>query len=425
MNKQKRCNAVSHVRSSLMWGCLLCMSFTSVLAQQASQPHSLLMNLNATDMVPQDIRSGINYRVSDDVWSDGLVNTYQIQTVYGPLNVESTALLYKKIAELRALEQIEKLQKTDAFMDALKNAGKAPFKTAQNLIDDPLDTVKGVGSGIGRWFKDVKSSVVSVDPHQPGALETALGQAPVKRQFAYQFGVDPYSTYEPLQKALDHLAWASSGGGLTVKAAFSAVGGGAGTVLSVGGTAGGMKELVRDKSPTELNKIISQHLDTMGVRGVIRESFLANDQYGPQERVLLVGALAGMNGVADRHLFVNIAATAPSEMVALYMRVQAQMMERHAQENKVARILAADSVPFMQDEGGTAVGVFPLDYLLWTPGLAHKIDKIERDLTAANVKRKRLLFLGKVDPAAVDALDKRGWEVEEGVQTLAILKAGK
>jgi len=401
-----------------MCGCLVWLALSSAQAQEVSGPNALLMNLDAIGMVPPDMRAGTSYTVSDTVWNDGLVNTYQVQTVYGPLNVESTALLYKRIAELKALQQIEELKKSKAFTDALKNAGKAPFKTAQNLIEAPVDTAKDIGSGIGRWFKDVGSSVVSRGPHQAGTLKTALGQAPIKRQFAYRFGVDPYSSYEPLQEALEHLAWASTSGGLTIKVAFSSIEGGAGKALSVGGTAGGMKALVRDKSPAELNGIIGERLDAIGVRGLIRESFLANEQYGPQERLLLVAELAEMDGVADRHLFVNVAATAPSEMVALYMRVQAQMMGRYAQANKIARVIVAGSVPFLQQEDGTVVGVFPLDCVLWTPGVARKIGQIETELAAANISGKRkMLLLGKADEAAVAALTKRGWEVREHLQS--------
>jgi len=59
-------------------------------------------------------------------------------------------------------------------------------------------------------------------------LNSALGQASYKRQYAAEFGVDPYTSYEPLQKALTDLSWTAAAGGLTVKAAFIAIPGGAG-----------------------------------------------------------------------------------------------------------------------------------------------------------------------------------------------------
>jgi hypothetical protein len=282
------------------------------------------------------------------------------------------------------------------------------------LIDAPVETVKGIGSGIGHWLADVGHSVVDRDRGQSDPLSTALGQAPVKRQFAYEFGVDPYSTYGPLQKELNILAWTATAGGLTAKAAFSAIGGGAGTALSVSGTAEGMRELVRDKSPAELDAAIAASLDKMGVLGPVRNRFLANSHYSLQERLILVSELAKMEGIRDRYLFFESAATAASEAVSLYMRVQAQMMGRYAKDNKVVRILEADSVCFLQEKNGTVVGVFPLDCLMWTPGVASKISQIEKDLASANLKgRKKMLFLGRVDRAAAEALKKRGWQVKD------------
>ena len=70
-----------------------------------------------------------------------------------------------------------------------------------------------------------------------------------------------------------------------MKAAFSAIEGGVGTTLSTAGTVGGMKALVRDKSPAELSATIKGLLDEIGLPKQVREAFLANDQYNPQERL--------------------------------------------------------------------------------------------------------------------------------------------
>ena len=61
-------------------------------------------------------------------------------------------------------------------------------------------------------MSDIGRSISSNDPHQAGVAETALGQATAKRAFAYEFGVDPYTRFKPLQKNLDDLGWAAAGG---------------------------------------------------------------------------------------------------------------------------------------------------------------------------------------------------------------------
>jgi hypothetical protein len=175
-----------------------------------------------------------------------------------------------------------------------------------------------------------------------------------------------------------------------------------------------MKELVRDKSPAELKGIIAKRLDETGVHGVNRESFLGNDHYNPQERLLLVGELASMEGVDERGVFVNAAATAPSETVALFMRVQVQMMARHTRERPVARMLKAGSVVFLQERDGAVAGFLPLDHVRWTPNVANRMSLIEKDLADAGLSGVRtLMVLGNVSGAAREALQGRGWSVKD------------
>jgi len=56
--------------------------------------------------------------------------------------VESTALLLKRVNELRALEKIKALQGTDVYLNAVKAAALLPAKTAEGLITDPIDTAR-------------------------------------------------------------------------------------------------------------------------------------------------------------------------------------------------------------------------------------------------------------------------------------------
>ena len=128
-----------------------------------------------------------------------------------------------------------------------------------------METGKGVATGIGHWFSDIGRSIVSDDPHQEGTLKTAIGYAAAKRRFAYEFGVDPYSNYEPVQEALNEIALAAVGGGMTPKVAFGLIEKPIGSALRATGTFDTMKKLVRDKSPAELEDINEEKLKAMGV----------------------------------------------------------------------------------------------------------------------------------------------------------------
>ena len=133
------------------------------------------------------------------------------------MEIESTEALLTRINELNALHHMEQLKKTSAFKDALVKGAKAPYYTAKGLVTEPVTTVKGVGSGIGQWFSNIGRSAVSKDPHQEGVASAVLGYAGVRRQYAYEYNINPYTTFEPLQKQLREISKASVAGGFNAQ----------------------------------------------------------------------------------------------------------------------------------------------------------------------------------------------------------------
>jgi hypothetical protein len=371
--------------------------------------------LKASEILPKELLKGPNYTIKENVTNDGVVSTYELDTTYGSVTAESMVLLLKRIHELKAIHKMEQLQGTDVFMKAAQGAATGPLKTAKGLVEDPAGTASAVGSGIGRFFSRVSDSVTSDDPYKAGAVQSALGQAATKREFAYQFGVDPYSPYQPLQKTLDSVAWTATSGSLTVKAAFSAIPGGAGTVVSLTGTADSLRSLIRDKTPSELQAINAQRLSAMGVSGSLQKVFLNNFSYDPWEKTLLVGELANMKNVKDRSKFITAACAAQGEPMAVFMRVMAQLMGLYNEKRKsVQSYVEADNLPLLQKKDGTVVAVLPIDNLVWTRRFANKEKAVSEAIKKiARVKGKEMLVVGTVNPVAKKALEARGWKVEE------------
>ncbi|MBP1747200.1 MAG: hypothetical protein H6Q54_1815 [Deltaproteobacteria bacterium] len=371
--------------------------------------------LKASDTLPQQWLKGPNYTIKEKVTNDGVVSTYELNTNYGPVVVETTVLLLKRIHELKAIHKMEQLQGTDVFANAAKGAATGPLTTAKGLVEDPAGTVSAIGSGIGKFFGRVSDSMESSDPYQAGVTQSALGQASSKRAFAYEFGVDPYSPYPPLQKLLDSIAWTAASGSLTVKAAFSAIPGGAGAVVSLTGTADSLRSLVRDKTPAELQAVNATRLKAIGVPDSLAKVFLNNYSYDPWESTLLVGELANMKDVKDPYKFIVAACVAQSEPMAVFMRVMAQIMVLYRDKRKsVERFVEADNLPLLQKKDGTVVAVLPLDHLAWTQRFANKEKAVSEAIKKIpRAKGKEFVIVGSMDPTARKALQARGWKVEE------------
>lgn len=370
--------------------------------------------LQAYDVLPADLLRGPNYSVRATVLNDGYINTYVLDTDYGPLRVESTPLLLKRIGELKAIAQIELLKKSDIYMSAVRQAAAAPVRTAEGLVQDPAGTVQDVATGIGRFFSNVSTAVGS-GASGKDLLNSALGQAAYKRQYAAEFGIDPYSTYDPLQKELNDLAWTAAAGGLTVKASMMAIPGGAGIALGVAGSADTAVNLLRDKTPAELAAINQSSLAGMGVSDDSIRAFMSNTSFDPYEQTLLINALAEMSSVKDRAIFIDAASAAFEEPLAVFLRVRAQLINLYNSKTRsVQRFVDADGVPLLLTNGGKLIAIFPLDYVSWTPNFQRKAQVV-----GAAVKQmpgfsgKEFWVTGKVDPIARKALEAKGWKVQE------------
>jgi hypothetical protein len=384
---------------------------------QAQNFQNVPIILRASEVVPRGYLSGPNYTVKETVRNDGFVNTYEIESQYGPLRVESTSLLLKRINEFKAISKIDQLKGTNVYADAFKAAAMGPVKTAEGLVTDPVGTATGIFSGIGNFFGKASDAITSSDPDKDKPLNAIAGQSAFKREYAHQFDIDPYTTFEPLQKALNDLAWTAAAGGLTVRGAFMAVPGGAGAVVSYSGTADTMKNLVRDKTPAELDKINRESLRSMGVDEGLASLFLSGTSYSPREKTFLVGALASMTGVSDRRIFVQLAAIDCEEAVALFMRVRAQLLAQYSEKTKsVVRFVSAAGVPLLLTRTGVVVGAFPLDHVAWTERFAQKVLAVSSAIAKMpGITGKELWVTGTIDPVARKALEDSRWKVEDRV----------
>lgn len=373
------------------------------------------IKLDVSDILPESSIHGANYTIENDVQNDGLINTYRLTTDYGPTTVESTSQLMIRIAELKALQAMEEVDRKGVFGDALVKGVKAPVETVVDLVQEPVETTKNIFKGTGRFLSNIGNSIVSDDPSQDNALKVALGYDVAKRKFAFEFGIDPYTTYEPVVKRLGEIARAGVAGGMTPKAVLAAADTDLATGLRISGTAKGLKELVRDNAPNELHKINLQKMQDMGISADLTDSFLNNYSYNPQEETLLVGELATMKGVKGRDVFFSVANSATERTVAVYYRFVAQMMAGyHANINPVEQIIDIDGTLHVLTKSGAVALISPVDYVFLTARVENKLNRLdERINTMGESRGKEIWITGKMDGKALDSFRERGWKVRE------------
>lgn len=368
--------------------------------------------LRAADVLPASLVQGKVHRVADQVTNDGFMNRYSVSSRLGTLDAHSTAELRKRVAELNAADALDRLSRTEEFGKHLTDGAERIVSGATALVTNPVDTVSGALTGVGRLLDNANESIFGVGSGDEDQLKALIGFNQKKREYAQAFGVDVYSRNPILQEKLDDVAWAGYAGGITTTAATLAVTGGAGAALTVSSGAELLNREQLNRPPVELRKSNHDALGGMGASADVIELFLGNQHFTLTQSTLLVNALVDLAGVQGRAAVVKLAVGSVSPQVAEFRRRQAQMYATaHAGGTPLAVLEIAGQVTAARASDNTVVFALPVDRLAWTRGL--------ENLTAAAARRSApghtLLVAGAVTERARAELAQRGWTVRDGL----------
>jgi len=408
---------------------VILLAAATALGKQAEKFEKLPV-FRASKILPKNLLKGSNYQIQDKVHSDGFNYIYDLKTDYGPLRVESTALLQVRLRELAAIAKMQKVEETEEFQEAFtKTAQDSANKTinlAKGLVENPTGTVAGVASGVGSYLgglgRSIKGGFESLkngggSAYDESTWKKVIGFAKTKREVAARFKVDPYSDYKVLQDQLDRIAWAAFAGGKTFSMAVGAVPGGAGMAISTTKFVADINQAIVQKSPTELSEFNADKLKAMGIEPAIAKKFLEHPHYSPTRKTYIVGALDAMKGVENRTAFLETALLAANPSVAFYFQQQAIMYGMYHHDMKpLARFMQVGPYPFAETKEGRLIGLFPIDHLVWTEEMAAKAGGTGGEsVKNVNGKGKMLLFGGTVSKMARTNLTGMGWEVRENM----------
>ncbi len=408
--------AQSYVRcaATALFGVLLLGIAATAAAQEMFESSQ---TLGASQILPPELLRGPNHGVEEQVLNDGYLNHYKINSKFGQYTVVSTALLRKRIHEINAIAELEKVRGTKEFMDSFKESGLKTLEGAKSLITSPIKTTMGVVGGVGAVFKNAADNLFGHERSEAeeSRLKDVIGFSKVKREYAYQFGVDVYSRNKALQDQLDDISWAGYAGGLSMSAALMPVGGGVGIAISVSRMSRLFNEIFRNTPPTELRRMNHEKLLAMKVNEDIADLFINNRTYSPREQTLLVVALDEMKRTANRGAFVKFSASASNANVAYLRQRQAEMYAGYSRTvETIERFEPFGGLVAARTRGGKLVFNVPLDHLVWTETMARFIEAANYRVNQLRwVKAKHLWVAGTVSPLALEQFTKRGWKIEE------------
>jgi hypothetical protein len=392
----------------------------------ASSNFEELPELRASEILQPEILKGPRHAVRESVPTFSGMNQFVIDSDYGVFDAEGNEMLLRRIKEVYAIDQLKSVSKTDQFEQSLMTAAKSPYNAAKNVVQDPVSSISNAGKGlvkfmgkVGQTAKHVAEGTAEKPTSESGKTgQDALGYTKTKKKLAISMGIDPYSTNQVLQKALDDVAWASWAGGFMFSAATFPISGPAGAALTATGVSSSIGEMLSEKSPAELKAMNRSALRSIGASAADADRFLDNTAFSPTAQTLFVQNLRSLGGVANRGAFVHTAAQkSSSEADAVFcVQTAALMGQLHHGENPLARIATIDDFPICIAKDGTVIAALQWDYAAWTPRAGAFTDAVKKLADEPGHNKHVLVAIsGQSSPRLQRELQNRGIAVQDRI----------
>lgn len=436
---------------------ILCCALLGLPAQAVPTPeYELEPVLGASSLVRPALLSGPGFQVDPHVEIRGYMARFTIDTALGPIQAESVEILGERIAELPALETLDAVSRSQAFVDA---ADASVTKTAHGLgqiLRHPVQTLTGIPLGVARYFgkrlkrlgnqaqalsdRGAREFGSSGNPHPRGdgpmtqareidraealgngsegqsgwyadvgdeagrEVKRQLKYGQVRRELAERLGIDPYTSNPYLRERLDRLAWAGSGGHFAASAALGTIGGAGGLALSWSKQ---LNEVVWKLDPEQLREHNAKRLRQFCHDNLLLRQFLRRGTFTPSLQTALIDALERLQPKAGGEALLELAMTAHSELEARYLVNALQLVgERLGERAKGGNLLTLGAGLAYDSVDGELVLPLPIDYLTWTGEVARFLDGGE-----FRGARKTVLINGTATLRSQQELTERGWNI--------------
>ena len=400
-------------------------AFAPIAAPFAEAAYETPPTVHAADLLPAKILSGPRYTVEASVPTDGFMGIFRIHSDFGDFECVGREMFYTRIDEIRALEELEQVSKTKAFIDAAKGAVEEPVKAAVKIVKHPGDSIIETPGGVARFFGKVVSGagdagkgvahLVKPDeskaghPKPPPSREDPIGYNKARSEWARKLGVDPYTTNRVLAVKLNHLGMISFGTDKVTGAGLGFATGGLGPIAEYLSWLPDLDEHVLTAPPADVSVINEGKLASLGVSKPAMKPLLENPWISPTLQSRFVKGLMRLKGATNAEALVGLAAFVESEEQARFVCRGLEMLGHYHEKVAPLRELRVYfGVPAAVAADGALVVATDVDLLAWTKLTAEFAEG--RDSATG---RSVLLAAGPLTQRAREGFAARGWRVME------------
>ncbi len=384
--------------------------------------------LSVTQLIPAKLLTGQGFRVEEQVPTDGIMGTYTLiadkETFgedAGTYQVLSREMAELRLAEIPAIIKLNETSKAGTFVKSVAASAAQPLESAGHMVMNPVDTVTGLPSGVGRLFERVGTGAgrlwdTATDSDngglgeaagQTGAItKDALGYEQERRELAKKLGVDPYTTNPVLAKKLDEIATTAFRARVGVNTAIS-VFVPASIILTGVRT---MDNLVWDTPRGDLIVRVETKLREMKVPPEQVSAFMHNPAIPLSLQVAVVENLGRLAEVQGRGDVVWLAGNVETESQARFLATSVRMLANYHEKQKPITAMAAPGPLVARDQEGALILPAPVDYLSWT----ERVASFAKNPSFVAMPQRTLWIAGQMSPRAKKEFAANGWTVYEG-----------
>ena len=372
--------------------------------------------VDAKIFLPEDVMKGRLHSVRPQADNDSLLNTYFLDSQDQTFAVTTGFALRTRIRELYAIDKLHGMSKTDEFGKAMAAAGKQKLENVKGIARDPVGTIKRVPQGASRFFGRIGESIKGGGSKtEANTLQGITGVDKAKVMLAAKLGVSPYSTNQELQEQLTNTVRAMAGGGFVVSIATGAIGGPAGSVITVLNVNQTLQDTLVNSTPDDLRIINRKKLFALGVTRENADEFLMHPWYSPWHETIVTDALATIG--VDPTQFFEKACRALTEQDANYFQSLAQILARyHKTKAPLTAIRVEEGRVCAMDSNGILVVPLSCDYAIWDEHAASRVELFSQlPKTKSEIKGLALWVDGKASERVTQEFKNRKIDLATGV----------
>lgn len=397
----------------------------------------------ASRYLPAGQLSGPEWKVEPEAQNDGYMNTYTLTSRFGSWQASGRMQVAVRGREIEALAKLEEVSKSEVFLDAVKKSATAPLQLVSDVTTKPVETIKGVPTGVSRWLKktsyqvketyhDTKETVANRDEEkkEPGAggdagmTETMKQQASkyaldqlkissAERRWYAELGVDPYTDNEVVRKAVQSVARVE---GLT---SFGMRYSGIPSIPGAGEIRKTM-DMVWKTDPWELRLRNRKILLAAGVSEETARAFEDNPALSLTLQTDFINSLSGFEGVAGRqHLLARALEVDSRDEARALVSSTSLLLQLHRGGTPLREFLAGSRLPVARTAKGGLVAVSLADAIFWTEGVAEAAQSLAGIYAGDPATSRQLFVVGEASGSTKSEVRKLGWEIVDRWQAPA------